>query len=406
LKIENWKLAIDHAGRNPHAQEHSSMKSPHVSSRRCRRGFTLVELLIVIVIIGLLVGLVSVAAVSAMKTARNAKITLEINDMSRALQEYKDKYGAFPPCHNYDVVGGGAGSVEEAARNRIQRHVAQAFPRYRRDADGDGDYADYDDIRTDILTATTDLAGTFTSGRDINNLDPAEALVFWLGGLPARFADATGDATTSGTQLIGFAQDPANPFQHEDATTGQPQRTTPYPFDTAELTDNDADGWYEYTPESVMLVAATPAPYVYFDSASYKGWYQPNGAGNNPAGGSGKAPPTGVTSVPLYGYPSTTLTNHGLSGNAALWGVAWPMWEDGGNNDAYPEWEQPNGFQIICCGLDGAYTGAGGDAELGPATFPEIPGDTGATPDYQPMLDNLTSFTEGTLESEREKHDD
>jgi prepilin-type N-terminal cleavage/methylation domain-containing protein len=367
---------------NPHAPTratpHSAFRIPHSH----RSGFTLVELLIVIVIIGMLVALVSYAAAGAMRTAKQGAIIFELNELNRGLLAYKDERGAYPPCFASDP----ANAVQQA---RIMRHLSQAFPRYRADLNGDGNFT-YAEFRQDVLTATTDPA--FPTGRDIDRLDQGEALVFWLGGLPSRFTDANRTGTTAGKHLIGFAKDPARPFQHEDAATGQPQRTDQFPFDTSRLVDSDDDGWYEYVPKGVQLVAATPAPYVYFDAASYKAFYL-NGT------------PPGH--VPIFGYPSTAVTpNRGLGTNAVMWGAAWPMYEEfpqtmNGNT----AWEQPDAFQIICCGLDGMYSGSGGTAAAGPVQFPDVPDDApGGVIDFQPILDNLTSFAESTIQTEREKH--
>jgi prepilin-type N-terminal cleavage/methylation domain-containing protein len=371
---------------NPHAPTratpHSAFRIPHSH----RSGFTLVELLIVIVIIGMLVALVSYAAAGAMKTAKQGAITFELNELNRGLLAYKDERGAYPPCFASDP----ANAVQQA---RIMRHLSTAFPRYRSDANGNGVFNEYADFRQEVLTATIDPV--FPSGRDINNLDQGEALVFWLGGLPSRFTDANQTGTTAGKHLIGFAKDQLRPFQHEDAMTGQPQRTDQFPFDPSRLFDSDNDGWYEYVPKGVQLVAATPAPYVYFDATSYKGWYPPASPG----------PPGTTVNVPIFAYPSTAVTpNRGLGTNAVLWGAAWPMWEDAPTGTNQAAWEQPDAFQIICCGLDGMYSGSGGTAATGPVTFPDVPDDAAGVIDFQPILDNLTSFSESTIQTEREKH--
>jgi prepilin-type N-terminal cleavage/methylation domain-containing protein len=62
-----------------------------------RRGFTLVELLVVIVIIGILAALITVAVSAAMVSARQARILLELGQISGAIEQYKAKYGSYPP---------------------------------------------------------------------------------------------------------------------------------------------------------------------------------------------------------------------------------------------------------------------------------------------------------------------
>ena len=66
-------------------------------STATRNGFTLVELLTVITIIGILLGLVTAVAMSVMTTAKGAVIAMEINNLDQALRTYNEKFGEFPP---------------------------------------------------------------------------------------------------------------------------------------------------------------------------------------------------------------------------------------------------------------------------------------------------------------------
>ncbi len=64
--------------------------------RADQAGFTLVELLAVITIIGLLVGLVSVAVPKAIESGMKAKAKGELTAIVSAVKAYKQEYGRFP----------------------------------------------------------------------------------------------------------------------------------------------------------------------------------------------------------------------------------------------------------------------------------------------------------------------
>ena len=61
--------------------------------RRPARGFTLVELLVVIVILAILIALLLPAINGAMRTAKNARVGAEINQLAQALAAVQGKYG-------------------------------------------------------------------------------------------------------------------------------------------------------------------------------------------------------------------------------------------------------------------------------------------------------------------------
>ena len=65
-------------------------------TRSSQTGFTLVELLVVISIIGLLAGLMSVAIPKAMEGGKKAKAKGELNSIVAAVKAYKQEYGRWP----------------------------------------------------------------------------------------------------------------------------------------------------------------------------------------------------------------------------------------------------------------------------------------------------------------------
>src|SRR5262249_52277452 len=62
-----------------------------------RGGFTLVELLIVIIVLAILVGLLLPVIAGALRTARNAAVQSEINNLAQALASFKSTFGDYPP---------------------------------------------------------------------------------------------------------------------------------------------------------------------------------------------------------------------------------------------------------------------------------------------------------------------
>jgi prepilin-type N-terminal cleavage/methylation domain-containing protein len=65
-------------------------------ARSSQTGFTLVELLVVVTIIGLLVGLISVAVPKAIESGMKAKAKGELTSIVAAVKAYKQEYGRFP----------------------------------------------------------------------------------------------------------------------------------------------------------------------------------------------------------------------------------------------------------------------------------------------------------------------
>jgi len=71
--------------------------------RSNQTGFTLVELLVVIGIIGLLVGLISVAAPRAIESGMKAKTKGELTAIVAAVKAYKQEYGRWPGSTMDDI---------------------------------------------------------------------------------------------------------------------------------------------------------------------------------------------------------------------------------------------------------------------------------------------------------------
>lgn len=98
------------------------------------KAFTLVELLVVIGIIGLLMGIAVPVVLKSLTAARTAAIKTEIDMLHMAIMNYKNEYGAYPPCIDLTVAGDGSGPGVRHMRRLFvrcgnpQQQLAAALP--------------------------------------------------------------------------------------------------------------------------------------------------------------------------------------------------------------------------------------------------------------------------------------
>jgi prepilin-type N-terminal cleavage/methylation domain-containing protein len=336
----------------------------NLTNRNNRNAFTLVEMLVVVLIIGILVGLISAAAIRARNRAKATAIAVEVKQLELALEKYKtDMGGEYPP----DFFGLGVPATDLAAKDRVIRHVRHAFPRF-------------------VLTGAT-IADTWLNLRDeiynttnphidindssVIHLNPSTALRFWLGGVD--------DAQH---RPIGFSKDPLHPF---DNTT--PSRIGPFfEFDPGQLPNNPNTELGKYYPPGILT--GSGQPYIYFRAELG----QPQQFRE------------------YYLYDPTTSSYTFKTGPTS--GVK-PYWDQRTQN-----WINNMSFQILCCGLDGRFgqenvyptgqvAGAGVPAGPPPPGTPDFSTETPLpvigidSPSFTPgnfdHVDDQTNFSSGTI---------
>jgi len=359
--------------------------------KKPKPGFTLVELMIAIVIIGILLAIAIPAINRTIITGKQTAIRMEINALEQAIEKYMQEYGDYPPD----------GSTQE----NVIRHMRRRYPRMS-------------EPDASLLTQLTSTRGTTTPSAVA--MDRAEALVFFLGGFSG---DALHPLTGEGGPMELISGNPSgstdiNHYQYNAtrdnslfdfdatrltyarATESSPLLSTDESVWTTATQLNDAGG-VDVLPV-YLSGGAEPAPIVYFDSRTYglvapsvyNGFLHPTLGGVRPyKTGRDIKPPSGAT----YGSAAAALA-------------------------AVP-FHNPKTFQIISPGLDGNYgslvsLGSGDPVhyitETGIPVFPNAGAANasalavavaGVGPRYQVdgdvingHLDNITNFSATTLE--------
>jgi len=306
------------------------------------RAFTLVELLVVITIISILAALITVAAVGALKAMSRTRIKAEINEIANGVDEYKNKFTAYPPNCQTDGTGSNGPLIETEVLLNLRRHLKQMAGRSQ----------ETDDLAR-VLTGQPATSSTSDYPRPLaGGISAAEAVVFWLGGF----------STDPKFPISGSPDGPSYDIPSLGATGNNAldpieTRKWVYPFDVTRLGPRNADGRFDESNSRFIEYRApngkfrrinfwqyTPAksqqPFVYFDTSRHP---------------VGTVASTGAPLIGKYDPPAATHANAGdLS---SVYAFKKRLETATASNVAAPQiqWVNPDRFQVFHCGIDDAW---------------------------------------------------
>jgi prepilin-type N-terminal cleavage/methylation domain-containing protein len=280
----------------------SNLQSPR------RRGFTLVEVLVVIAIIGLLVGLLLAAIGPARRSVKRARIKMEMTQLMAAIEDVRTRIGKgqYPPD--------GTNAAD------LQRFMQAAFPR----------------------CPAANYPTNFTA------LTPMTALVFWLGGAQNASGDFIGfsantqnpfDASASRippTFDFGNSLNPVNASRFLSPGGTQTASTVLSGGGVAAASSGVVWGMWEFFPQNDQS-PNTSAPYLYFKAvaAQYTGTVV-NITSASPAQSTLPYADSSSPTQPAFMCPNSyQLLCPGMDGKYGKYAAnTWPLYPSGSNYDA------------------------------------------------------------------------
>jgi prepilin-type N-terminal cleavage/methylation domain-containing protein len=361
-----------------------SSVSPKDPSSTRRSGFTLVELLAVIMIIALLAALVTPSVMRSMSSARAAAVKVEIDLLHTAVMNYKNEYGAFPPADMRGLWNDSTNTVNTS--HPAYKHLKRAFPRLNEPG---------------LTTATLPSQSPYYY---MAQMSPAQALVFWLQGFyeNPQFPLTNGIALGTNAPRSGDANGSRKKmFDFDDKRL---YAASPYFNAVASPTWGNAQTFFKRNDAPTALARDYPVyfpnipnagvPYTYFPSATYSS--PPGGPVTSAISAFGANPP-----VFYYHAASTTGDTSYVS----------PYFNS--SPPTQPSFAQlhanPETFQLISGGADGIYAAANTVVASFPVGVPSFTFNSqaiGPLPGVGQAAgneDNITNFAGGPLKAAAEK---
>lgn len=404
---------------------------------RMPKGFTLVELLVVIVVLAILAALLLPAINSAIRTAKNAAVSAEINQLAQALENFKSKYGDYPPSRvllvesgNYSAYMGsgtisgngdtnspGSGDITIGQlATRSLSALRKFWPRLQVSPSGAVPYYVHNQSWYDF------------NGDGVNNqnagyiLHGHECLVFFLGGVPLI------DHSTQGFGMTGFGKNPSNPFSNSVVNNAMYNADRQPPFfefnpgrlflDPTNATTPGIPGYYDSVGSGPPQLAGVMAPTSMQANASplnFFAYFSANGSGNYDPNDVNFPEEDAVPAGPIALYYNVGFFISGSSTTTPYTALSpspnpYTSTLTAGTSSGTVTYQKPQSFQIISPGIDGFYGVGGQYSSAATSASVRLPfdgtnsyneGTSSAEADgtvRQCEYDNLTNFKSGTLQ--------
>jgi len=377
---------------------------------RDRGGFTLIEILMVVVIISILLALLLPAINSAMRTARNAAVSAEISQIATAVENFRSKYGDYPPSRVYLAENGDYTSPAQTAiapgdityyqlAQRSLIALRKFFPRVA-----------FSTTTGPVFPLNSPVWYDFNGNGVMDGpyiLQGHECLAFFLGGIPL------GDPQTQTFGMTGFGKDPTNPFYNSIFGNNMYSGNRQPPIfefngsrlflDPNNLTNNGASpgipGYYDSLGNSPPGTGTTTLNFYAYFSGYGSGTYDANDVNFLAEADGSNISPIGLQ----FQHAGVLYTSPAPNPYTTTTSVA--------PNTGTVSFQKAQSFQIISAGVDGLY-GVGGQFIPSTASAStasnSLPLDlvntfSGSvqTSDATIRLrerDNLTNFKSGTLQ--------